>query len=69
MHIEVTDCQRNIPTFEKPCSGKHARQKTAMPMKTAKITQKPEASEALLIARFVDYWIVISETRSEVCKP
>jgi hypothetical protein len=33
-----------------------------------KITQKPEASEALLIARFVDYWIVISGTRSEIGK-
>jgi len=45
MHIEVTDCQRNIPTFEKPCSGKHARQKTAMPMKTAKSLKNPKRAK------------------------
>jgi hypothetical protein len=35
MHIEVTDCQRNIPTSEKTVRGKRARQKNGQADGTA----------------------------------
>jgi hypothetical protein len=36
MHIEVTDCQRNIPTSEKAAHGKRARQKNGQADSVAK---------------------------------
>jgi hypothetical protein len=48
MHIEVTDCQRNIPTFEKPRSEKRPRQRNGQADENCKNIQTPEASKALL---------------------
>ncbi|MDM8194103.1 MULTISPECIES: hypothetical protein [Pseudomonas] len=69
MHIEVTDCQRYIPTFENRAAQNAHGKDTARPMKTAKTLKNPKRAKRSLIARFVAYWIVINETRSEIAKP
>ncbi|MFJ5239669.1 hypothetical protein ACIP86_23570 [Pseudomonas neuropathica] len=48
MHIEITDCQRNIPTSEKTAHGKRARQKNGQADVTANTSIKPELSRELI---------------------
>jgi len=48
MHIEITDCQRNIPTSEKTARGKRARQKNGQADITTNKSIKPESSRVLI---------------------
>ncbi|MFH0020599.1 hypothetical protein ACFZAC_03215 [Pseudomonas fluorescens] len=48
MHIEITDCQGNIPTLKKTAPGKRARQKTSRPMKLPNDSTESESSGVLV---------------------
>ncbi|WP_159085222.1 hypothetical protein [Pseudomonas glycinae] len=69
MHIEVTDCQRNIPTLEKNAvSEKRARQKKSAWPKVLRDDSNIRQSERSACSTQVaqDYWNAPRETRKDV---